>query len=126
MDALNVIVDRRRRKSEVERLVDAEVEQFMRWWKSLDAGPVIRDLHHAFEAIRAAELDRNAKRFVEKDREQLDIFSRNLVRKLLMGLTTEIKQYHADDPEEAERLAVLRRVFHLDSGTGDEADDDAS
>ncbi len=131
MDALNVIVDKNKERREgeipeVERLVDAEVEQFMRWWKSLDAGPVIRDLHHAFEAIRAAELDRNAKRFVEKDREQLDIFSRNLVRKLLMGLTTEIKQYHADDPEEAERLAVLRRVFHLDSGTGDEADDDAS
>ena len=131
MDALNVIVDKNKERREqeipeVERLVDAEVEQFMRWWKSLDAGPVIRDLHHAFEAIRAAELDRNAKRFVDKDREQLDIFSRNLVRKLLMGLTTEIKQYHADDPEEAERLAVLRRVFHLDSGTGDEDDDDAS
>ncbi len=131
MDALNVIVDKNKERREqeipeVERLVDAEVEQFMRWWKSLDAGPVIRDLHHAFEAIRFAELERNAKRFVDKDREQLDIFSRNLVRKLLMGLTTEIKQYHADDPEEAERLAVLRRVFHLDSGTGDEDDDDAS
>ncbi len=125
MDALTSIVDknmarRAREVPEVERMVGIEVDHFMRWWKSLDAGPVIRDLHHTFESVRDAEFERNAKRFVDKDREQLDIFSRNLVRKLLMGLTTEIKQYRSEDPVQMERLAALRQVFHLDAGTGAE------
>jgi glutamyl-tRNA reductase len=119
MDALSSIVDRnmeRRRKEVpvVEGLIRTEVENFMRWWKSLAAGPVIRDLNRAFEEVREVEVERNAKRFVDKDREQLDIFSRNLVRKLLMGLTTEIKQYRAEDSVEMERLAALRKVFRLD------------
>ncbi len=127
MDALNSIVDKnlaRRAKEvpEVERLIDHEVDHFMRWWKSLDAGPVIRDLHHAFEDVRKTEFEKNAKRFLDKDREPLEIFSRNMVRKLLMGLTTEIKQYRVDDPIQAERLAALRHVFHLDGEPGEEED----
>ncbi len=119
MDALSDIVDRnmeRRRKEVplVEGLIESEVENFMRWWKSLAAGPVIRDMNRAFEDVRRVEVDRNAKRFVDQDREQLEIFSRNLVRKLLMGMTTEIKKYRAENTVEMERLGVLREVFGLD------------
>ena len=121
MDALSDIVDQnmeRRRKEVpvVEGLIQNEVENFMRWWRSLAAGPVIRDLNRAFEEVRELEVGKNAKRFAEEDREQLDIFSRNLVRKLLMGVTTEIKQYRAENPREMERLGALRKVFRLDSG----------
>ncbi len=126
MDALTSVVDRNlaRREKEVpvvEQMVQAEVEGFMRWLESLAAGPVIRDLHQAFDAVREFEIGKNARRFKEEDREPLDIFSRNLVRKLLMGITTEVKGYRADDPVQMERLAALRHMFHLDDG---EAEDD--
>ena len=68
-------------------------------------------------------IGKNAKRFREEDREPLDIFSRNLVRKLLMGITTEIKGYRADDPVQMERLAALRHMFHLDNGEGEDDDE---
>ncbi len=127
MDALEGIVERNRalRRDEVpavERLVSSEVEGFMRWWSSLASAPVIADIHAAFEAVRETEIRRNAKRFAAGDREQLEVFSRTLVRKLLMGLTTEIKHYRPDDPVQMERLATLRRVFHLDEDDGDISD----
>jgi glutamyl-tRNA reductase len=130
LDALNTIVRQSisRRQKEVpavEQLVDAEVAGFMRWWESLASGPVIRDLHRAFEAVRETEFGKNAKRFRTDDREQLDVFSRNLVRKILSGPTMEIKHYGAGDPIAMERLAAIRQVFGLDERV--EADnDDAS
>ncbi len=126
MDALQGITDRNcaRRKEEipvVERLVDSEVDNFMRWWATLDAGPTIRDLHRHFEQIREFEFSKNAKRF-GTDKQQVETFSKNLARKLLMGVTREIKQYKKDNPMQAERLAALREMFGLDDdepGGGD-------
>jgi glutamyl-tRNA reductase len=129
MEALEKITDRNleRRRREipaVERIVRGEIDNFMRWWASLDAGPVIRALHESFESIRAQELQKNAKRFVERDRAELETFSKNLVRKLLMDVTREIKQYRRDDPVEMERLAALRDVFHLGkNGSEDDSGD---
>lgn len=104
----------------VEELIAHEVSGFMRWWESLAYGPLIRDLHAKFDEVRLHELERNSKRFVEEDREQLDTFSRTLVRKLLMGVATEIKQYRPDDPVAMERLAALRHVFGLDPTVDEE------
>jgi glutamyl-tRNA reductase len=130
MDAMKSIVDQsiqRRRKEvpAVERLVESEVAGFMRWWESLAAGPVIRDLHHAFEEIRAQEVDRNAKRFQSEDREQLEVFSRNLLRKFLAGSARRLKEYRTGDPEALERLAAIREVFALDHHPEGEEDEDA-
>lgn len=125
MDAFDEIVpanlERRRHEiPRVEALINREVSGFFTWWSSLDAGPVIRDLHQGFESIRARELDRNAKRFDAEDQRQLEVFSRHLVRKLLNGVTQEIKGYKRDDPLHMERLAGLRRVFGLGKEDPDE------
>ncbi|HET9232558.1 MAG TPA: glutamyl-tRNA reductase, partial [Candidatus Eisenbacteria bacterium] len=119
LDALKEVVDQsvaRRRKEvpAVEHLVTDEVESFMRWWESLASGPVIRDLHQAFESVRVHELEKNTKRFKAEDREQLDVFSRNLIRKLLMSASMELKQQKDGDPAAMERLATVRRIFKLD------------
>jgi glutamyl-tRNA reductase len=128
MDALQGVMDQSfaRRKKEVpvvERLVENEVGNFMRWWATLDAGPTIRDLHASFERIRAFEMEKNAKRFSD-GRSQVETFSKNLTRKLLMGVTREIKQYRRDDPLQAERLAALRQMFQLDPEPGEELPQD--
>ncbi|OGR09983.1 MAG: glutamyl-tRNA reductase [Deltaproteobacteria bacterium RIFOXYB12_FULL_58_9] len=125
IDALNEIARRNVQLREkeipkVEKIVDAEVQNFMRWWGSLDAGPVIRDLHAHFEAVRESEVSRNSKRFLEADRGELDAFSRTLVRKLLMGVTQRIKGYRKEDPVELERLAGLRAAFGLQESDLDE------
>jgi glutamyl-tRNA reductase len=130
MDALDSIVDlslsrRRGEVPTVEKMIDSEVEGFMKWWAGLASGPVIRDLHETFEAIREREVARNEKRFKDADREQLEVFTRNLIRKLLSGPAQRIKQYRAGDPVEMERLAALREVFHLDEGGGEDDGEDS-
>ena len=119
LDALNDVVGqsvagRRKEVAAVEHLVTDEVESFMRWWESLASGPVIRDLHHKFESVRIHELEKNVKRFNAEDREQLDVFSRNLIRKLLMSASMELKEQKDGDPASMERLATVRRIFKLD------------
>jgi glutamyl-tRNA reductase len=120
LDALKGVVDtsvtrRRKEVPAVEHLVTDEVEGFMRWWDSLASGPVIRDLHQAFESVRVHELEQNAKRFKDEDRAQLEVFSRNLVRKLLMSASIELKEQKDGDPAALERLATVRRIFRLDA-----------
>jgi glutamyl-tRNA reductase len=126
LDALKGVVEtsvarRRKEVPAVEHLVTDEVEGFMRWWDSLASGPVIRDLHQAFESVRVHELEQNAKRFKDEDRQQLEVFSRNLVRKLLMSASLELKEQKDGDPAALERLAAVRRIFRLDAK--DEQDD---
>ncbi len=128
IDALHGIVAQNlsRRQAEVprvEELVQGEVTSFMRWWASLDAGPVIRDLHARFESIRAAEIAKHGKRFTGDNREQAEVFSRALVQRLLTGVTQEIKGYRLDNPAHRERLAVLRHVFGLDAPVAQDASD---
>jgi glutamyl-tRNA reductase len=118
MDALQDIVDQNlnRRQKEVaavEDLVENETQNFLRWWQGLAASPIIRDLHESFERVRRAEIEKHGKRFRSDDHEQLEMFSRNLVRKLLMGVTTEIKGYRPENPREGERLSALRHLFRL-------------
>jgi len=128
IDALEGIIEqniahRRTATSVVEKLVEQEVTSFMAWWDSLGNGPVIRDMNRLFDGIRAREVERNAGRFVPEDRAQLETFTRNLTRKLLMGVTLEIKHYRGDDPVQVERLAILRRLFGLDESDPDDETD---
>ncbi|MBI5511108.1 MAG: glutamyl-tRNA reductase [Deltaproteobacteria bacterium] len=118
MDALSAVIDGNfeRRKGEIPavlKLIEGEVSAFLRFWASLDAGPVIRDLHAAFESVRSAEVEKNARRFADQDRDQLQVFSRSLMQKLLAGVTQEIKKYQRTNPVEMERLAALRTMFGL-------------
>ncbi len=128
IDALGHVVEENveRRRADapaVETMVEAEVQLFMRWWGSLGSGPVIRDLNRLFDQISAKEIERNAKRFAPEDRSQLETFTRTLTRKLLTGLTLEIKHYNSDDPLHVERLATLRELFRLDGEEPDEESD---
>jgi glutamyl-tRNA reductase len=130
IDTLKGVVDQsvaRRRKEvpAVERLVQDEVAGFMRWWDGLASGPVIRDLNQVFETVRAHEVEKNSKRFRDEDREQLDIFSRNLVRKFLMTATVQMKHLKDGDPVARERLSAVRHIFGLDARGGEDEDEDS-
>ena len=130
IDTLKGVVDQsvaRRRKEvpAVERLIQDEVAGFMSWWDGLASGPVIRDLHQVFETVRAHEVEKNLKRFRDEDREQLDVFSRNLVRKMLMTASMEMKHLKDGDPLALERLSAVRQIFGLDAKGGEDEHDDS-
>jgi glutamyl-tRNA reductase len=124
IDALQGLVNQNleRRKREipkVDAIIEHELEQFLRWYGSLDATPVIRELRDRFERIRAEEVERHARKFREEDRAQIDALTRSIVNKLLHEPSVAIRALHKHAGGPVHRLEIVRRLFGLG---GDEPD----
>jgi len=109
----------RKRRQEVakcDRIVEQEVSSFMGWLNSLQAAPIIRKLHHRFEAIRSEELERAVSKLPElsdETRKKLDAMTRRMVKKLLHLPTTRIKKA-ARQKNGALGLGLVSNLFGLD------------
>jgi glutamyl-tRNA reductase len=118
IDALQGLVkqnlERRRREiPRVEGIIQHELEQFLKWYGSLDATPVIRELRERFEKIRADEVERHARKFCEKDREQLDLLTRGMMNKFLHEPSVAIRHFHKHGSGSVTRIETVRRLFGL-------------
>lgn len=126
IDALRTIVDqnlarRRRETPRVEAIVDAEVERFFQWMRSLEVTPIVRRLLARVERIRAEELRRHESHLSQAERERLDALTKSLVNKLLHLPITRIKSFDLDSQEGLVRLDAVRELFGLSpDDTGDE------
>jgi glutamyl-tRNA reductase len=77
---------RRRQILRVEAHVEDEVDDFMEWWRSLDALPVIAALRERAEDGRRRELERTLRALPDLDDEQkarIKAMSRAIVKKML-------------------------------------------
>jgi glutamyl-tRNA reductase len=103
--------DRRRAATAAEAIVDEETDRFMRWWESLDAVPIIRDLRQQAEWIREKEVLRALKMMPGLTDEQslvLEAMSRSIVKKLLHDPTLSLKQL-----TDKSRLQTAKDLFCL-------------
>jgi glutamyl-tRNA reductase len=130
IDALEGLIqknlERRRREiPKVEAIIAQETEQFLRWYGSLEATPVIRELRERFEAIRAREVDRHASKFCEQDRDQIVALTRALINKLLHEPTVSIRGFQQDGAGRLSRIETVRKLFGLGEPERDESDADA-
>jgi glutamyl-tRNA reductase len=126
LDALQQIVrenllKRQEEVPKVERILEEEMEQFCRWFRSLAAGPLIAELRDRFEQIRQGEIERHARHLGPKEREAAERATRGLLNKLLHGPTVHLRNGGSSDVEAVE---LIRRVFQLDLAPG-AADGDA-
>jgi glutamyl-tRNA reductase len=119
IDELGRRVERRldqRRESipAVEKIIDTELERTVMAISQRDtAGPAITELVEWAEALRAREIDRTfggANDLDAETRERVDVLTRSMVRKLLHGPVTRLREA-AGDP--AATLAI-REAFRLD------------
>lgn len=98
---------------EAERIIDLEVVDFMRWVKSLDAVPTIRQLRESTEALREAEL-RRARALLaagQDPQKVLEELARRLTAKFTHAPTRALKR--ADHDGNASLLETARRLFNL-------------
>jgi glutamyl-tRNA reductase len=96
-----------------ERIVDEELQRTVQVIGQRDAaGPTIALLTRRAEELRRREVERALQRVAPDDamREQVDVLTRSLVRKLLHGPIAHLKE-SAGDPAIA---LTLREVFDLD------------
>lgn len=104
--------DRKRAAIEAEAIVEEEVQRFMRWWDSLDAEPMVRELRIQAEAIRQQELARALKRLDGLDDDQraiLQAMTKSIVNRVLHDPTTFLK--HEADTSELDAARMLFRLW---------------
>ncbi|HMB52597.1 MAG TPA: glutamyl-tRNA reductase [Thermoanaerobaculia bacterium] len=123
IDSLEGLIDRnlRRRREEVpkvEELVTDELDRFAGWYRGREAEPLVARLQKQAEAIRRREVEAAKKRFPAETHDDLDRFTRSLVRKLLHNPSAGLRGGDAD----LRRLDLVAELFRLDDERGDDAD----
>ena len=101
---------------DAEQIVMREVEQFRKRLVAQDAVPTIVELQHRLEDIRAAELEkclRNVGPVTPQQRDAIEMFSTQLVNKILHYPILQLKEA-SDEPQERESLRrTIRKIFGL-------------
>ena len=103
--------ERRKAAAAAEAVVDDEVAQFVQWWGTLDALPLVMELRERAEEMRRREMGRALERLdgvSEADASVIDDLTRAIVNKLLHAPTVSLKQ-RADE----ETLRAARELFGL-------------
>ncbi len=113
---LDVNINRRRAEiPNVEKIIDEEVLSFLKWYKSLEITPTIKQLVSRFEDVRHDEVKRNLKHFNGDQREYLDILTKSLVKKMLHGPITLLREsQHSGMHDSQLWVETMRRIFKLE------------
>ncbi len=127
MDSLDLIVARNMemRRSEipvVRKIVDEEVNDFIRWYSSLEVGPTIKKLRDKIEQIRINELKRYKSRLNGSESTVVDELTRSLVNKILHEPFTNLK--NADNGISlVDRVKMIKTLFGLSEDSHESEDE---
>lgn len=119
IDRLSRIVGDHRRQRDadipkVEAIIEEELTEFRRWFRTLTVHPTIEELHSRFESVRKDEVEKYLHRFSEEDQALVDMITQRIVRKLLHCPTISLKDScHADPAAVHEQLHTIRHLFGL-------------
>ena len=104
--------ERRQAVPEVSKIVDEELQRFRIWFGSLEAAPLVAQLHRRAERIRRQELATHRRKFPAATHDDLEALTRAIVRKLLHHPSTRLRE--GQGAESLEQLAALRDLFQLE------------
>ena len=96
---------------EAKEIIEEELGNFLEWWDSLDAVPLIKNLQEHAESIRAKEVDRAIRKMPglpSEQREQLEAMTCSIVKKLLHSSIVSLKNETAGN---SRRRASRARIM---------------
>jgi glutamyl-tRNA reductase len=79
-----------------EKLIVKQVEEFVTWYRENRVAPTIQQLKEVLETIRTAEVQNNARRFSPDNRDQVEEFSKSLMRKVTSLIIANMKRASLD------------------------------
>lgn len=79
-----------------EKLIVKQVEEFVTWYRENRVAPTIQQLKEVLETIRSAEVQNNARRFTPENRDQVEEFSKSLMRKVTSLMVANMKRASLD------------------------------
>jgi glutamyl-tRNA reductase len=121
---------RSQRREAVDRagqIVAAGVEEFVRWHRARDLGPLIDQLYQRYHALAEAELQRTLAKLpgiAEAEKEHLRELTRRIVNKLLHDPVRQLRESGEMHGPAAQYLHALEKLFNLE-GPAPIARDDA-
>jgi len=119
IDDLQGIVDsnlfeRQKEAQKAEKIIEDEIEPFLRWQSSLNSVPTIVALRGKAEVIKKEELERLLNRFPdmeEKQKKAVEYMASAIINKLIHPPTIALK----DDPEDRDlMIAIIKRLYGID------------
>lgn len=110
--------ERSKAVEQVREIVDAEADEFWRWFMSRRAAPVLSELQLRADSIRMAEVERTLKRLShlnlsEQDRAAITTLSSSLVSKLLSAPRAKLRA-RMESGDGHEYLQMLTEMFDLE------------
>lgn len=109
------IFERRKEAEKAERIVEEEVEKFMKWQASLDSVPTIIALREKAEEIKKEELEKllnKLNHINEQEREAIECMANSIINKLIHPPTIALKE-SSEDKETL--VALIRRLYGLEN-----------
>ncbi|CUS87919.1 glutamyl-tRNA reductase [Candidatus Kryptobacter tengchongensis] len=96
----------------VQRIIDEELKNFIKWYEAHQVAPTIKLLRERFEQIRQLELEKYRNKFSPEDFQKVDALTKSLVNKLLHNPTVSIRESSNGKPE-SERIKFIQFVREL-------------
>lgn len=111
------IKSRQKEAVRAEELVEKEVSLFSEWYRENRIAPSIQQLQAALETIRASEVEQQAKHFRPEDREEVEKFSRSMMKKVTSMIIANMRRASADGTD----LTLARAVTVAFAGKDQQA-----
>lgn len=108
------IFERKKEAEKAEKIVDEEVEKFIKWQESLDSVPTIVALREKAEEIKKEELERllnKLNNLSNEEKEAIECMASAIINKLIHPPTAALKN-SSEDKEVL--VAVIRRLYGLE------------
>lgn len=105
---------RRKEAARADKFVNQSVDKFVKWYRENRVAPTIQQLQEIIEGIRLSEIEKNAKRFCDKDQGNIDKFSKTLVKKIIGLIIANMKRASVDRDDLSLAKAVLMAFSQKD------------
>jgi glutamyl-tRNA reductase len=96
----------------VQRIIDEEMKNFIKWYEAHLVAPTIKLLREKFEEIRRSELEKYKNKFSPEDFQKVDALTKTLVNKLLHTPTVSIRE-SSNGKSDSERIKFIQFVREL-------------
>ena len=119
VDDLQGVVDsnlfeRKKEAEKAEKIIDEELETFLKWQSTLDSVPTIIAIREKAEEIKKEELDKFFHKMPgmgEKEREAIEYMAAALINKMIHPPTAALKE---DSEDKDVLVATIRKLYGID------------
>jgi len=125
IDDLQEVVDtnmleRKKEAENAEKIIDEEVEKFIRWMSSLDSVPTIVALRQKAEEIKSEEVEKFKNKFPDLNEEKMkavQYMASSIVNKLIHPPTVVLKE---DSEDKDELIAMIKKLYGINGNENKE------